>query len=187
MHFCGFLVCYISAHTDTQRESPAAEPPTPSFCPKSTNCISPPDCLTPHLQHRHAGAGVWHIPSLKQAGCPLPRKARSVQARPRARSGAHCRHSLPDSDNRALFVPLPGWNKNTHNLGDLVDGIGIRSRHEGACDLLQEEKNWGLESGEGRGATTLGTWRVRNERGHRLPHIPGGRVQLGTEVGCGFE
>lgn len=111
LHFCGFLVFYISAYTDTHQESPAAEPP--ASAPGDARIASPhltashpipstDSPQTPPPSSRRVGAGVWHIPTLKQLGCPLPRKDRSVQARPRARSGAHCHHTLPDSGNRAL-------------------------------------------------------------------------------------
>lgn len=166
----------------------------PQLLPQWGRELHPPLLYsTPHPQHRlppqpsrRVGAGFWHIPTLKLHGRPLP-EARSNQ------SGAHGHHLY-----RALgighffFFPLPGENKNTRNLGDLIDGMEpgqgakvpvpyfVRRRRTGA---------WRAEQAEGpRASSVLETCTVREERatGCFTGHIPRRKGRLGTEQVSGL-
>lgn len=78
LDFCGFLVFCLSVDTEP-----------PNFCPRrGATCIphftaSHPisDTCSPPTPSPvgHVGAGIWHISTLEQLGCPLPKKVRPNQ------------------------------------------------------------------------------------------------------------
>lgn len=185
-------------HKCTHRHAPGisrsrAPSPAPSFYPRrGTNCVSPVDCFTAHLQHRLSSDPTPHPqPPLVQQTCRCWRLAHSHF------ETARCPlHRKPDQSKidpepevaptattfyRTLgighFPPplLQVWNKNTRNLGDLIDGMESGQGTKVPVTYFVGRRitgAWRVERAEEPLASfAQGTWRLWKERVQRL--LPG--------------